>query len=62
MPVYEYACTIESCLNEWEEEQKISDDPQTLCPKCQKESAKRLISGGQSFQLMGGGWANEGYK
>ncbi len=60
MPTYEYVC--EDCQNEWEEDQKITDVPQTVCPKCDKETAKRLISLGGGFQLLGGGWANEGYK
>lgn len=53
MPTYEYACS--ACQNKWEEIQKISEAPLTNCPKCGKDSAKRLISGG-NFILKGGGW------
>lgn len=53
MPTYEYVCT--SCGNGWEEIQKISADPITVCPKCGESSAKRQISGG-NFILKGGGW------
>lgn len=53
MPTYEYVCT--ECQNHWEEVQKISEDPIQVCPKCQKTSAKRQISGG-NFILKGGGW------
>lgn len=53
MPTYEYVCT--ECQNHWEEVQKISEDPIEVCPKCQKTSAKRQISGG-NFILKGGGW------
>lgn len=53
MPTYEYLCT--SCENQWEEIQKISEDPLKVCPKCGKDTAKRQISGG-NFILKGGGW------
>lgn len=57
---YEYKC--ESCQKEWEEEQKITDSALTRCPFCEKETAKRLISGG-NFILKGGGvgWGSNGY-
>ncbi len=58
MPHYEYACSI--CQYQWESEASIKAPPETLCPKCQQESAKRLISS-SSFVLNGGGWAREGY-
>lgn len=53
MPTYEYACT--ACANQWEEIQKISEDPLDTCPKCGQKAAKRQISGG-AFILKGGGW------
>ncbi|MBX3220015.1 MAG: zinc ribbon domain-containing protein [Labilithrix sp.] len=53
MPTYEYVCT--DCANQWEEMQKISEDPLEVCPKCGKSTAKRQISGG-NFILKGGGW------
>jgi len=53
MPTYEYVCT--SCGNAWEDFQKISEDPTKVCPKCNEETAKRQISGG-NFILKGGGW------
>jgi putative FmdB family regulatory protein len=53
MPTYEYVCT--DCQNQWEEVQKISEDPLQDCPKCGKPTAKRQISGG-NFILKGGGW------
>ena len=53
MPTYEYVCT--DCENAWEEVQKISEDALQVCPKCQKNTAKRQISGG-NFILKGGGW------
>jgi len=53
MPTYEYACT--DCKNQWEEVQKISEDPIQVCPQCKNSTAKRQISGG-NFILKGGGW------
>lgn len=56
---YEYVCT--ECKHEWTIEQKITADPLKLCPKCQQESAKRLVSGGTGFSLQGSGWFRDGY-
>ncbi|MCB9594948.1 MAG: zinc ribbon domain-containing protein [Sandaracinaceae bacterium] len=53
MPTYEYACS--ACGNEWEKEQRISENPVRKCPKCGKNKAQRLISGG-NFILKGDGW------
>lgn len=57
---YEYKCL--ACGHEWELEQKITAEAVKKCPSCKKKKAQRLVSGGQGFQLKGGGWANEGYK
>jgi putative FmdB family regulatory protein len=56
---YEYVCT--ACGNEWEAEQPISEAPLKTCPKCQHETARRQVSGGQGFILKGGGWYADGY-
>jgi putative FmdB family regulatory protein len=58
MATYEYECT--DCGHTWEKEQKMNDPKTTTCPKCGKETAKRLISGGTSFQLKGKGWFKTG--
>ena len=55
---YEYKC--ESCKSEWVVDQKITDEPVTICKFCGKETAKRLISNG-SFVLTGPGWAKDNY-
>jgi putative FmdB family regulatory protein len=51
---YEYLCT--SCGHAWEAEQSISAAALKTCPHCQKDTAKRQVSGGAGFILKGGGW------
>jgi len=46
MPTYEHKCQSLECGYEWEDEYSIKQDPPKVCPKCQKETAKRLVSGG----------------
>jgi putative FmdB family regulatory protein len=58
MPVYEYAC--EKCNHEFEAEQRISDDPIRVCPRCRARKVKRLISR-TSFVLKGSGWYSDLY-
>jgi len=44
MPDYEHICADDSCKFEWEATYSIKLDPPKNCPKCGKETAKRLIS------------------
>lgn len=44
MPTYEHICT--ACQNEWEDFYSIKTDPPKVCPKCNQETAQRVISGG----------------
>jgi len=44
MPTYEHQCTNVECLNEWEADYSIKVDPPTTCPKCNQETAKRVIA------------------
>lgn len=44
MPEYEHKCTDEKCGHEWEATYSIKADPPKVCPKCNQETAKRLIS------------------
>lgn len=57
---YEYQCT--HCGHHWEQEQRITDQPQRDCPECRQPSAKRLVSGGTGFVLQGSGWARDKYQ
>ena len=58
MPIYEYACG--ACGNEFEAEQRITEEPLKACPECQSRQVKRLISQ-TSFVLKGGGWYSDLY-
>lgn len=62
MPTYVYCCDAHG---EFEEFHSIKEQLEE-CPKCKAEGIKsdppkRLIAGGSSFILTGGGWANTGY-
>lgn len=54
MPTYSYAC--DACGNQFEKEQRITEDPIKKCPKCGKNKARRMIAGSAGFILKGGGW------
>ena len=58
---YEYECKHPDCGHAWEEQHAITREPTKRCPKCGRESAKRLISGRGAFTLKGKGWARDGY-
>ncbi len=58
MPTYEYHC--KACDHEFEEVQRITEDPIQKCPSCGKKKVRRLISN-TSFVLKGGGWYDDGY-
>ena len=60
MPIYEYKCDL--CNGMWEEIQKFSDEPLTVCKSCEKEGGvHKLISGRMNFILKGDGWYKDGY-
>ena len=58
MPTYEYRCN--ACGHEFEEWQKMSDEPVKVCPKCAEQKVERLISL-TAFHLKGGGWYSDLY-
>jgi putative FmdB family regulatory protein len=58
MPTYEYHCN--GCDQEFEAEQRITEDPIKSCPDCKSKKVKRLISK-TSFHLKGGGWYSDLY-
>lgn len=59
MPTYQYQCT--SCSYEFEEFQKITDDPLETCPKCGGH-VQRLISGGAGLLFKGSGFYITDYR
>tara|TARA_R110002073_G_scaffold31930_8_gene97412 strand:- start:618 stop:935 length:318 start_codon:yes stop_codon:yes gene_type:complete len=59
MPFYEYRC--QDCGHQFDVLQKISDEPLTNCPDCQKPSLVKLVSA-PSFRLSGTGWYETDFK
>lgn len=59
MPIYEYQCQL--CGHEHEALQKLSDEPLTQCPDCQKSGLKKKISAA-GFRLKGSGWYETDFK
>ena len=52
MPTYLHICTDKECAHEWEDFYSITEDPPQCCPKCGKETAKRLVSGGSGKGIV----------
>ena len=59
MPIYEYKC--QSCENELEKLQRLSDPALTDCPACDEPALRRLISAA-GFRLKGAGWYETDFK
>lgn len=59
MPIYEYQC--QSCHEQLEALQKISDAPLLDCPKCGQPSLKKKVSAA-AFRLKGEGWYETDFK
>jgi putative FmdB family regulatory protein len=53
MPTYGYHCT--ACTHKCDVFQKITEEPLTKCPACQKESLKRGPGGGIGLSFSNGG-------
>jgi len=54
MPTYDYECA--ECGYTFDVLQRMSDDPLTVCPECQKPSLKRLVGGGIGIIFKGSGF------
>lgn len=48
MPTYQHLCGDEECAHEFEDFYSITKDPPTTCPKCGKETVKRVIADNSS--------------
>ncbi|SDN09912.1 FmdB family zinc ribbon protein [Vreelandella arcis] len=59
MPIYEYEC--KACGHRMDKLQKISAEPLTDCPACERDSLSRLVSAA-GFRLAGGGWYETDFK
>jgi putative FmdB family regulatory protein len=65
MPTYDYEC--QDCGHTFELFQGINAPVETRCPKCEKETLKRLIGTGAAVVFKGSGfyqtdYRSEGYK
>ncbi|MEN6626484.1 MAG: zinc ribbon domain-containing protein [Candidatus Sumerlaeia bacterium] len=60
MPTYEYEC--KACGHTFELRQSMSAKPITECPKCKKNSVKRLIGAGAGVIFKGSGFYQTDYK
>ena len=60
MPTYDYICN--ECKKTYEYFQSMSADPITGCPKCKKNSLRRIISGGTGLIFKGSGYYLTDYK
>ncbi len=58
MPIYGYKCT--QCGHEFEVQQKFSDEPLQVCPKCQGKLNKVFYPAGVIFK--GSGFYTTDYK
>lgn len=60
MPIYEYQCS--NCGHHLEELQSITELPLTRCPKCGKDTLKKLIGSGGGLIFKGSGFYLTDYK
>lgn len=54
MPMYDYEC--ENCKEKLEIMQNMSDDAQTICPKCSKPTLKKVIKSFNALHFKGAGF------
>ncbi len=60
MPIYEYQCA--NCGHQLEELQSITEPPLLKCPKCGKDTLKKLIGSGGGLIFKGSGFYLTDYK
>lgn len=59
MPIYEYLC--KHCNYITDKLEKINDNTEKKCPRCETYSLKKIVSA-SNFQLKGSGWYKTDYK
>ncbi len=60
MPTYEYECG--ACGHKFEKYQSMTEKATKKCPKCGKDKAVRLISGGAGVLFKGSGFYQTDYR
>ena len=60
MPTYQYIC--KNCNHEFEKFQSIKAEPCKKCPECNKNSLKRVTTGGAGLIFKGSGFYITDYK
>jgi len=60
MPTYQYEC--DHCQHTLEVFQSITDPKLKVCPRCQKETLRRLIGTGGGIIFKGSGFYETDYK
>jgi len=60
MPTYEYICS--QCGHEFEKFQSMTAQPVRKCPKCGKNTVKRLIGRGGGVIFKGSGFYQTDYR
>ncbi|MBF0447708.1 MAG: zinc ribbon domain-containing protein [Magnetococcales bacterium] len=53
MPLYDYKC--DACQHRFEESHSMSDPAITVCPVCQKEQVRKILSTGGILSSSKGG-------
>ena len=59
MPIYPYVCS--TCGHEFDQLQKVSDNPLRQCPECGQESLRKKVTAA-AFHLKGTGWYETDFK
>lgn len=59
MAMYEYKCTNEDCLHEFERIVKVSERDKQKCPKCESDSDRKISK--SAFHFKGSGFYTTDY-
>jgi len=60
MPTYEYHC--DACEHNFDEFQKMSDEPLKKCPECKKNKLRRVFGAGAAVLFKGSGFYETDYR